>query len=134
METQSSEPIDQMSMETNATARNKGKRVMFSKNQQPNPQQDQEAAVRQKGSESGNYLKENLRTNITDETGAEAIHQNCSQEIVEDSEDDFNYDDPIIAELLDKDWIRNLLIIEEALMTKQPTLTLPVLRLGLKGV
>ncbi|KAK4428291.1 hypothetical protein Salat_1128700 [Sesamum alatum] len=81
---------------------------MFSEDQQPIPQQDQDVAVRQKGSRSGNYLKEKPSTNDTDETVAEAIQQNYSQEIVEDSEDDFNYDDPIIAELLDKDWDKEL--------------------------
>ncbi|KAK4430852.1 hypothetical protein Salat_0847000 [Sesamum alatum] len=45
----------------------------------------------------------NLKGNIT-----EASYQNYPQEIAEDSEDDFNYDDPIITELLDKDWDKEL--------------------------
>ncbi|KAK4433290.1 hypothetical protein Salat_1091300 [Sesamum alatum] len=81
---------------------------MFSEDNQTNIQQDQDIAARQKGSGSGTHFKDNLSTNETDETGAEAINQSGFQEIGEDSGDDFNYDDPIIAELLDKDWDEEL--------------------------
>ncbi|KAK4423024.1 hypothetical protein Salat_1885000 [Sesamum alatum] len=45
----------------------------------------------------------NLKENII-----EGSSQNYPQEIAEDSEDDFNYEDPIITELLDKDWDKEL--------------------------
>ncbi|KAK4421825.1 hypothetical protein Salat_2133100 [Sesamum alatum] len=76
---------------------------MFSEDQQPFLQQDHDATIKQKGLGPGKYLKEKPRINVTDETTTDAIQQNCSQEIAEDSEDDFNYDDLIIAELVDKD-------------------------------
>ncbi|KAK4438608.1 hypothetical protein Salat_0195300 [Sesamum alatum] len=77
---------------------------------QPNPQAPltPDTTARQKGSGSGTHLKDNLSTNDIAETAAEAINQNDLQEIGEDSGDDFNYDDPIIAELLDKIWDEEL--------------------------
>ncbi|KAK4421771.1 hypothetical protein Salat_2127700 [Sesamum alatum] len=77
---------------------------MFSEDNQTNIQKDQDITDLQKGSGPSTQLKDNLSINETEGTGAEAINQHGFQEIGEDSGHDFNHDDPIIAELSNKDW------------------------------
>ncbi|KAK4426635.1 hypothetical protein Salat_1432200 [Sesamum alatum] len=98
MDNQNLEPTNQMSKESNDNGRKKGKRVMFSEDNQENTD-------RHKGSRPETLSKEMLRINDTVVSPAKDFNQNASHETEEVSDEDkFNYDDPIIAELLDRDW------------------------------
>ncbi|KAK4428683.1 hypothetical protein Salat_1168100 [Sesamum alatum] len=79
---------------------------MFSEDKHSNTQPDEEILGTQKGSKSNTKLKGNSSLYESEVTGIETSIQ--TGDIGEDSGDDFNYDDPIIAELLDKDWDQEL--------------------------
>ncbi|KAK4421162.1 hypothetical protein Salat_2066700 [Sesamum alatum] len=80
----------------------KGKKVMFTED-------NQEKSTRPKDSRTETPSKELLRPNDKDVSSAIQGHQQVPPASVDISdEDNFNYDDPIIAELLDKDWDKEL--------------------------
>ncbi|KAK4438605.1 hypothetical protein Salat_0195000 [Sesamum alatum] len=70
---------------------------------------NQENSTRQKDPRTEIPSKEMLRPNDKDVNSATHGYQQASHGSEEVSdEDNFNYDDPIIAELLDKDWDKEL--------------------------
>ncbi|KAK4420969.1 hypothetical protein Salat_2047400 [Sesamum alatum] len=102
LDNQASEADDQTQMVNNDTAKKKGKKVMFTED-------NQEKSTRPKDSRTETPSKELLRPNDKDVSSAIQGHQQVPPASVEISdEDNFNYDDPIIAELLDKDWDKEL--------------------------
>ncbi|KAK4422907.1 hypothetical protein Salat_1873300 [Sesamum alatum] len=108
LETQRSDQNNQLGLNTNEATTKKGKRVMFSEAKHHSSQLEQ--GVTAEPSDTGHRKQiiekssaSNLNGNVTN-----ASYQNYPQEIAGDSEDDFNYDDPIIIELLDKDWDKEL--------------------------
>ncbi|KAK4438126.1 hypothetical protein Salat_0146700 [Sesamum alatum] len=102
LETQASELDEQIHMVDNDTAKKKGKRVMFTEDNQEN-------STKQKDPRTEIPSKEMLRPNEKDVSLATNGYQQASHVSKEISdEDNFNYDDPIIAELLDKDWDKEL--------------------------
>ncbi|KAK4425151.1 hypothetical protein Salat_1709000, partial [Sesamum alatum] len=103
---QGTEHNNNLGVDTNEAAVKKSTRVMFS--EQHSTLLNPEVTAETSGKDSGKHNTEIPSTVNLNVTELDATHQTHTQEIAEDSEDDFNYDDPIITELLDKDWDKEL--------------------------